>query len=76
MVARRLARLRSSWWHEGQHGGDRHGDQRGDRHRDRHLVGLVVVAWWPVSCGCCGSFLVVLAVGVHMDMGWWVLIWV
>ena len=36
-----------------------------------------------VSCGCCGGFLMVFVVAVvfgeclvHLDMGWWVLIWV
>ena len=27
------------------------------------FLGLVL-AWWPVSCGCCGGFLVVLTVAV------------
>ena len=28
------------------------------------VVSSLVVAWWLVSCGCCGGFLVVLAVAV------------
>ena len=35
--------------HSGNWCGDRCEDWCGNRHRDQHLVGLVVLAWWPVS---------------------------
>ena len=90
--------LKSAWWHGGQRGEDQHGNWRGECFLCvcvcgccfDQCLGLVVVwflglmvAWWLVSCGCCGGFLVVFAVAVvfgeclvHLDMGWWVLIWV
>ena len=35
--------------HSGNRRGDRCEDRCGDQHRDQRLVGLVVLAWWPVS---------------------------
>ena len=56
----------------GQRGGERCGDRRGDRHRDWHLVGLVVLAWWPVS-GFGGRRLVglvILSFDSHCGCDW------
>ena len=65
--------LRLVWWCGGWRGGDWCGDWHGECSFFFFLggycgqcLGLVVlwflglvVAWWPVSCGCCDGFLVV-----------------